>query len=130
MQYRSRFALVAVLAAVSVVGAACGDGASGSGDDVVEGIVSEVTGDLSNVASFVVLDDQGNSHLFTPEPGLLFYGGPLTHLRDHIVTGQKVKVTFEDSVYGEMTAVLIEHADGDSTHETPDDHSDHGDHGG
>lgn len=126
MVYQTRFALVALLVVVASFGAACGDGDAGSGGTSVEGIVSEVTGDLSNVETFVVLDDQGNSHLFTPEPGLLFYGGPLTHLRDHIVTGQRIKVTFEDSAYGEMTAVLIEHADGDSSHQTPGDHSDHG----
>jgi hypothetical protein len=76
------------------------------------------------VESFVVLDDEGNSHLLTPEDGLMFYGGPLSHLREHIVTGERVRVTFKEGAYGAMTATLIVHADGDTPHDSDDDHHD------
>ncbi|MCZ7533979.1 MAG: hypothetical protein M5U23_11355 [Acidimicrobiia bacterium] len=97
--------------AIALWGVAATGCASGNelADNQVSGIVTEVTGDLTGVESFVILDNDGNSHLLRPAPGLLFYGGPLIHLRDHVTTGQRVTVTFESSASGEMTAVLIEH---------------------
>lgn len=119
--------LVLVIA-VAVVASAC---ASGDGDAPIEGIVTQVSGELSAVETFIVLDDQGDSHQFEPTPGLLFYGGPLDHLRDHILTGQRIKVTYETAAYGAMVATLIEHADGDTTHQMTDDgETDHSEHGG
>ncbi|MGI9584850.1 MAG: hypothetical protein ACR2N7_04605 [Acidimicrobiia bacterium] len=117
---RSRYTsvLLLIIATISVAAAACSDG--GGSDEPVEGIVTQVTGELGSVETFIVLDDHGNSHLFTPEPGLLFYGGPLDHLRDHIVSGQRVVVTYESSAYGNQTAVLILHADADAPHEHGD----------
>lgn len=111
-----RTAFWIMVTVVTLVLAAC---ASDSADDsnTVEGIVTEVTGDLTIVESLVVMDSDGKSHLFKPEPGLLFYGGPLSHLRDHVVTGQPVVVTFTVGADGERTAILIEHADGDPVHE-------------
>ena len=114
---RRTFILTLMIAVLALVAAACGDA---SDDDApVEGVVTQVSGSLGNVESFVVMDENGESHMFEPQPGLLFYGAPLDHLRDHIVTGQAVKVTYERGAYGALTATLIEHADGDSTHETP-----------
>jgi hypothetical protein len=104
-----------IMVVALVVSACASDGSEDS--NTVEGIVSEVTGDLASVESLVILDSNGKSHLFKPEPGLLFYGGPLSHLRDHVVTGQRVVVTFEVGAYGERIAILIEHADADSVHE-------------
>ena len=103
------------MAALLIVSACSSEESSAA--DTVEGIVTEVTGDLTAVESLVILDSEGKSHLFKPTPGLLFYGGPLSHLRDHVVTGQRVVVTFEAGAYGEQIAVLIEHADADSVHE-------------
>jgi hypothetical protein len=107
--------LVALTGTVALIGSACSD--SGSAGDPVEGIITQVSGELGSVETFIVFDDNGKSHQFTPEPGLLFYGGPLDHLRDHIVTGQRVVVTFESSAYGSNTAVLILHADAEAPHE-------------
>lgn len=116
----------AVVVAVVAVLAGCSSPEQQAANQI-EGIVTEVTGDLEHVESFVVLDGDGMSHLLTPEDGLLFYGGPVSHLRDHIVSGERVVVTFEEGAYGAMIAVLIEHADGSTVHQSPDD--DHGDHG-
>ena len=102
--------------ALVVAGCSSSDGTD-HGAETVTGVVTEVTGDLVTVESFVVLDDNGDSHLFTPEPGLLFYGAPLGHLRDHVVTGQRVTVTFESSAYGGMTATLVVHEDADEPHD-------------
>ena len=111
--------LLVGIAAAAVAGLVSGcssdAGTDGAGDHI-EGIVTEVTGDLTTVESFVVLDDDGNNHLFTPEQGLLFYGGPLSHLRDHIVTGERVRVLFDRGAYGDLIAPSVLHADGDSEH--------------
>ncbi|MEN8238690.1 MAG: hypothetical protein ABFR53_05760 [Actinomycetota bacterium] len=76
----------------------------------LRGVVSEVSGDLTTVTGFVVLAEDGSSHRFTPQDGLLFEGGPLTHLREHVVTGQPVIVTFELGAEGELIAIEIEDA--------------------
>ncbi len=111
-----RQAFWATVTAVALVLSACAsDGADDS--NIVEGIVTEITGDLAGVESLVIMESDGKSHLFRPEPGLLFYGGPLSHLRDHVVTGQPVVVTFKAGAYGERIAILIEHADAGSVHE-------------
>jgi hypothetical protein len=86
-------------------------------DDTVSGVVTEVSGSLTEVESFVILDDEGNSHLFRPEPGLLFLGGPLGHLREHVVSGERVTVTFEPTADGEMIATLIVHEDESEPHD-------------
>jgi hypothetical protein len=109
--------IAGMVTAVLVVAGCSASGDDGHHEDTVSGVVTEVTGDLVTVESFVVLDDNGDSHLFTPEPGLLFYGGPLGHLRDHVVTGQRVTVTFEPSAYGGMTATLVVHEDADEPHD-------------
>jgi hypothetical protein len=111
--------LVRIAAAAAIVGlvggCTIGDGTDVTGDHI-EGIVTEVTGDLTTVQSFVILDGDGDSHLFTPQSGLLFYGGPLSHLRDHIVTGERVRVVYERGAYGDLVATSVLHADGDSEH--------------
>jgi hypothetical protein len=112
----TRKALYVVVATVVIVVSACGAN-SDDPPDTVEGIVSEVTGDLTTVESLVIMDADGNSHLFKPTSGLLFYGAPLSHLRDHVVTGQRVAVTFDIGAYGERIAILIEHAEAESAHE-------------
>jgi hypothetical protein len=106
----------ALVIAVAMVGAGCVSD-SVEDENTVEGIVTEVTGDLVAVETLVIMDSDGKSHLFKPKPGLLFYGGPLSHLRDHVVTGQRVVVTFDHGAYGDRIAILVEHADGESVHE-------------
>lgn len=113
---RRRRALWLIAVAMALVVSACASEDSADAN-AVEGIVTEVTGDLTAVESLVIMDSDGRSHLFRPNPGLLFYGGPLSHLRDHVVTGQRVVVSFEAGAYGGRIAILIEHADADSVHE-------------
>ena len=108
---------VVLIVAVGLILAACSGSDDGHADNTVTGVVTEVSGDLTSVDSFVVLDDVGDSHLFTPQSGLEFYGGPLTHLRDHVVTGQRVTVTFEESTTGGMTATLVVHEEEDEPHQ-------------
>lgn len=97
--------------------------ACSSGGDVVDnqvsGVVTEVTTDEMSVVSFVVMDDRRKSHLFIAAPGLLLHGRPLTDLRDHVITGQRVTVTFAFVDRGEQMATVIEHEDAASPHQVP-----------
>ena len=100
--------VVAVTAMILLVsGCSTADSVS---DNMLSGIISEVSGDLTTVTGFVVLGEDGSSHRFTPSDGLLFEGRPLTHLREHVVTGQPVVVTFELGASGELIAVHVEDA--------------------
>lgn len=78
--------------------------------DSATGVVVEVDGDLSAIDRFSVLLADGSTLSFTPEPGLLFdHDGPLSHLRDHLVSGSPVLVEFYQ--HGEL---LIAAAVGDA----------------
>jgi hypothetical protein len=92
--------LVAIL--LSLFAASCSGSTATEGD--VFGVVSEVTGDLSGVESFVVLDEEGNSHKFIPGPGLEVMGQPPSHLRDHVVSGEPITVTYHQNAEGELVA--------------------------
>jgi hypothetical protein len=102
----SRLLVAVTIAAVIVSVSGCAT-ADSSSDNTLSGVISEVNGDLTTVTGFVVLDEDGSSHRFTPVDGLLFEGGPLTHLREHVVTGQRVVVTFEVGAEGELIAIRV-----------------------
>jgi len=95
-------AILGVLIVLSVVASACSTSTSTEGE--VFGIVTEVTGDLSGVESFVVLDAEGDSHKFIPSPGLEVMGQAPSHLRDHVVSGEPVTVTYHENSAGELVA--------------------------
>ena len=115
MQQRStvrttkRHVLVVLVVVVALVLAGCSGSDPVSGDTVT-GVVSEVNGDLTTVTGFVLMAPDGSSHRFTPADGLLFEGGPLPHLREHVITGQAVVVTFEQGPDGGLIAVHVEDA--------------------
>ena len=58
------------------------------------GVVVAVDGDLSEVRGFSVLALDGAVLELVPQAGLLFDGGPLSHLRDHLVSGAPVAVEY------------------------------------
>lgn len=94
--------ILLVVCALSVIASACSGSTSTEGE--VLGIVTEVTGDLSGVESFVVLDAEGNSHKFIPSPGLEVMGQAPSHLRDHVVSGEPVTVAYHENSEGELVA--------------------------
>jgi hypothetical protein len=57
------------------------------------GIVIEVEGDLDEVTSFTVLVEGGEMTFLPVEGGA--YDFPLSHLREHLRTGEPVLVTWE-----------------------------------
>ena len=72
--------------------------------EVVVGVVTGVTGNLTDIESFVVLDSEGNSHLFEPADGMTVNGAPPSHLRDHLVSGEPVRVFFHEGSSGTRIA--------------------------
>jgi len=100
-----RAVLLSVVLAIAA--SACATSASTEGE--VVGVVSEVTGDLSGVESFVVLDSNGDSHKFIPGDGMTVMGSPPMHLRDHLISGEPVKVLYHDGPDSELIADDVEH---------------------
>ncbi len=92
---------------LAIAASACATSASTEGE--VVGIVSEVTGDLSGVESFVVLDSNGDSHKFIPGDGMTVMGSPPLHLRDHLISGEPVKVLYHEGPDSELIADDVEH---------------------
>lgn len=75
----------------------------------VEGVVIAVEGGLQVIDSFTILIGSGEQMTFDPAPGLLFGGGPLSHLRDHLADGAPVYVIY--TVEPDGTNVAIEVGD-------------------
>ena len=96
---------VALVIGLSIFVLGCSAGPDAG--NTIEGVVVEVAGDISTVETFVILDTEGRNHQFTPEVGLLYHGGPLSHLREHIITGVPVIVTFTTGAEGELIAVDV-----------------------
>lgn len=94
--------ILLVVIVLSVLASACSGSTSADGE--VFGVVTEVTGDLSGVESFVVLDAEGDSHKFIPRPGLDVMGQAPSHLRDHVVSGEPVTVIYHENSAGELVA--------------------------
>lgn len=76
---------------------ACGseDPSAAEGLTSATGVVVAVDGDLSEINSFSVVMSDGEILALVPEPGLLFDGNePLSHVRDHMVSGAAIAVDF------------------------------------
>lgn len=100
-----KFVLALVVLALFATSCATDDATDGE----VVGIVTEVTGNLSDIESFVVLDDDGDSHKFTPADGMTVVGAPASHLRDHILSGEPVRVIYHEGPEGELVADDVQH---------------------
>ena len=86
------FGLVVLVAVLSLTP---GCGATSSDTSEVTGVVVAVDGTLEGIDMFTVLLDDGTTVEVVPEPGLLFDGGPLSHLRDHLVSGSPISVAYQ-----------------------------------
>ena len=86
----------------------------------VTGVVIAVEGGLGGIDSFVVRLEDGSDLTLVPVEGLLFDGvGPISHVRDHMISGNPVEVTYETSAVESATAIAIGDAGGGS-HEHDD----------
>jgi hypothetical protein len=100
----SRGPAVTVLLAVALLAlAGCSDG----DEQVAEGVVIEVQGDLTSVTTFTVRTDDGDVLVFRPAASATFHGGPLPHIRDHLTSGLPVVVFYEETDGG-LVALSVE----------------------
>lgn len=82
--------------------------ACGGSPAVAEGIVVEVEGGLVEVQAFSVRTPEGEMLRFVPAPGLRFEeGAALSHLREHLLTGEPVRVRYEPSSDGSLVALEV-----------------------
>lgn len=98
---------LAILFVLTIAVSACTTSESAEGE--VVGLVTEVTGDLSGVESFVVLDSNGDSYKFIPGDGMTVMGSPPMHLRDHLVSGEPVKVMYHEGSDSKLIADDVVH---------------------
>jgi len=107
----SRPKALALLAIAALALTACAGAAVDGTEEAVEatGVVIDVQGNLQDTDSFTLLIEDGSELVLVPTPGLLFEGGPLSHLRDHVLSGAKVKVVY--TVEDDGTHIAIEVGD-------------------
>ncbi len=58
------------------------------------GVVIAVDGDLTEIRQFSLLSEDGDVVEIVTPSGLLFDDGPMAHVRDHLVSGAPVTVTY------------------------------------
>ena len=79
----------------------------------VIGVVVSVEGTLAGTDSLTLRLEDGSDLTLVPVEGLLFDGvSPLSHVRDHLVSGSPVQVTYRTSAAGPVTAIEIGDAGG------------------
>lgn len=76
--------------------------------DRVDGVVVAVDGALDGVASFEIVTTSGDRLRFVPDTDLESFadGAPLSHLNEHLRTGVRVRVTYEERD-GTLLAVAV-----------------------
>jgi hypothetical protein len=95
--------LLVVAAVLGAIPVACS-----SGQDAVTGIVVEVDGDLTSVARFVLVLPDTSRQEFVPSPGILFHDrAPISHLQDHLRSGEPVRVVYQTLADGSLVAVEV-----------------------
>jgi len=52
----------------------------------------DVVGDLTATTSFRLLAEDGSRLDFAIDPNATFHGGPMSHIRDHLLSGMPVRV--------------------------------------
>ena len=74
----------------------------------VTGVVVSVDGTLSVTNSFTIRLEDGSDITLVPIDGLLFDGvSSLSHVRDHLVSGSPVLVTYTNTIEGPFLAIEI-----------------------
>ncbi len=77
------------------------------GPTMATGVVVAVEGDLSAISSFSILLSDGETLVLVPQAGVLFDGeGPLSHLRDHLLSGEPVMVEFHQGADNLVAATV------------------------
>jgi len=80
----------------------------GGGEQSVTGSLVDIDATLTEVRGFTLLTPEGDRLEFTPGAGATFHGGPLSHLTDHLRTGARVTVFYEEEPGGGLVATQVE----------------------
>ena len=64
------------------------------------------TGDLLSVETFTIRTSEGEALVFQPADGATFHTGPLSHIRDHLLSGTPVRVRYLEQS-GLLVAVAV-----------------------
>jgi len=76
-------------------------------ETIVVGVVIDVAGTLAGIESFMIRLEDGSDLTLVPADGLLFDGvAPLSHVRDHMISGNPVEVTYESSPRGTLAIAI------------------------
>ena len=98
---------VRTLAAAAVVAGALAQGCS-SNENPVIGVVTDVSGNLAGVESFELRTPDGRELTVDVTDGLLFDGGPaISHLRDHLRSGEPIELEYATRPDGSLVVVAI-----------------------
>lgn len=108
----ARRSVALLVASVAMAASGCASGQGTDADGFVTGFVSQVTGSDIAVDSFVLVDEDGSSHMFVPGVDLTCDGEPLVHLRTHLVERDRLRVTHARNAAGALEATSIAHLDG------------------
>lgn len=96
-------AALSVLALIGIL-TSCGAGHS------AVGVVTAFDGDLQTVNSFTIQTLDGDEMTFVPDIRVTLIEFPVTHLKDHLVSGDRIRVVWEERDDGTLVAVAISDA--------------------
>jgi len=74
---------------------------------VATGTVIDVKGDLTAITLITLLTEDGEKVDFVPADGVLFDGGPISHVRDHLISGTPVKFEYRELDDGSLEALTL-----------------------
>jgi hypothetical protein len=81
-------------------------------------VVIDVVGGLAGIDSFTLRLPDGTDLELTPAEDLLFGdAGPISHIRDHLVSGAPVTATYRASSPGLPIVVAVDDAGGGHSHD-------------
>jgi len=110
--------VVLAIAVLALSGCSASEGQDHEGDDhgqgllLVTGTVIDVVGDLSTITGVTLLTEDGEQVDFIPAPDALFDGGPISHIRDHLVSGAPVQFEYRELNDGTLVAIELGDAHG------------------
>ena len=100
---------VMLLTALGLAIGACGGDPGDDEQIVVEVAVISVDGTLTEITGFTLRLSDGTDLIFVPAEGVLFHGNaPISHIRDHLGSGQPLRVGYVVLENGILSAVLVE----------------------
>jgi len=77
-------------------------------DASVTGVLIAVEGDLTATTHLEILTKDGTTMSFSVAEGALFDGGPVSHVRDHLISGEPITIDYVILDDGQLQATYLE----------------------